>query len=313
MDNDDRRWPAMLVGACITIAAIGLALAHILSPGTAIDGTTLTLVGVAVLPWLGSVFKSIELPGGVKAEYRERLAKVEKKVAEVERAFIYGASDPVMSRLGRAVTDFSQYLDRIGLSTAGEKPEIDLGHVPKGYLSAYDVKANKIGVDPSLSDEPGWALHEYAHVALLRAGIYFEQDGELSAIENGLAAYLVCSFMDSPHMGMNDARARALERDQFWLDRDDHTRDLPKASKRHLYALQRGLIWGQVLWQTRGTSQRRQEFDTAIADAWRSATAIDGAKEDTFIYFLIDTLHRAGLNQHAKTFTDLTAKRGLVQ
>lgn len=56
----------------ITLAALLLALAHLVFPGVAIDAATLTLLVIAVAPWLGVVFKSIELPG-FKAEYHEEL------------------------------------------------------------------------------------------------------------------------------------------------------------------------------------------------------------------------------------------------
>lgn len=55
----------------ITISAIAslLALGHAIFPSVRIDAVSLTLLLVAVLPWLGFIFKSVELPGGLKVEY----------------------------------------------------------------------------------------------------------------------------------------------------------------------------------------------------------------------------------------------------
>lgn len=60
-----------------TVALLG-AGAHLMWPELAIDAITLTLVGVAVIPWLAPLFKAVELPGGVKVEFAE-LEKAEKK------------------------------------------------------------------------------------------------------------------------------------------------------------------------------------------------------------------------------------------
>ncbi len=65
----------------ITIIAAILAIGHAWFPEIKIDAITVTLLGIAVLPWLGPLFKSVELPGGVKVEYQE-LKKAGKKVEE---------------------------------------------------------------------------------------------------------------------------------------------------------------------------------------------------------------------------------------
>lgn len=65
----------------ITLAASGIAILHSWFPSITIDAITVTLVGIAVLPWLGPLFKSIEIPGGVKVEFNELVA-AGKKVEE---------------------------------------------------------------------------------------------------------------------------------------------------------------------------------------------------------------------------------------
>lgn len=65
----------------ITLIAALLAIVHEWLPRIEVDAITVTLLGIAVLPWLGSLFKSVELPGGVKVEYQD-LEKAEKKVEE---------------------------------------------------------------------------------------------------------------------------------------------------------------------------------------------------------------------------------------
>lgn len=66
----------------ITIASIAIAIIHIVWPSLRIDAITLTLVIVAVVPWLAPLFKSLELPGGLKFEFQElERVKQEAKAA----------------------------------------------------------------------------------------------------------------------------------------------------------------------------------------------------------------------------------------
>lgn len=62
----------------VTLAALALALVHILFPGVAIDGVALGLIVIAIVPWLAPLFRSLELPGGWKVEFRD-LQKVAAK------------------------------------------------------------------------------------------------------------------------------------------------------------------------------------------------------------------------------------------
>lgn len=55
----------------ITAGAVVAAYIHLVWPGIAIDAITVTLFLIAVLPWLGPLFKTVELPGGVKVEFSE--------------------------------------------------------------------------------------------------------------------------------------------------------------------------------------------------------------------------------------------------
>jgi hypothetical protein len=66
----------------ISVIAILLAVGHLIWPNAKIDAITIILIAIAVLPWLGSIFKSIELPGGVKVEYKD----LEKAKEQAEKA-----------------------------------------------------------------------------------------------------------------------------------------------------------------------------------------------------------------------------------
>lgn len=66
------------VKVVVTIAASTLAILHLLFPKINIDLITVSLLALAVIPWVETLFKSVELPGGLKLEFQE-LRKLEEE------------------------------------------------------------------------------------------------------------------------------------------------------------------------------------------------------------------------------------------
>jgi hypothetical protein len=64
-----------LLRITITIVAAIFIAAHLWWPSLQIDSITLSLLVVGLLPWLAPIFKSIELPGGLKVETADREQK----------------------------------------------------------------------------------------------------------------------------------------------------------------------------------------------------------------------------------------------
>lgn len=62
----------------ISFVCTALIVIHHVWPKLTVDLPTLILVALALLPWLASVFKSIELPGGVKIELHDIKAATDK-------------------------------------------------------------------------------------------------------------------------------------------------------------------------------------------------------------------------------------------
>jgi len=63
--------PQRKIQAAITTAAVAMAVAHLFWPAFEIDAIALSLLGVAAIPWLLPLLRSIELPGGLKFEFKE--------------------------------------------------------------------------------------------------------------------------------------------------------------------------------------------------------------------------------------------------
>jgi hypothetical protein len=68
-----RETVATVVLTAVSLTALTFVVLHALFRNLGIDSTTALLLGLAALPWLGSILKSIELPGGVKIEYLEKI------------------------------------------------------------------------------------------------------------------------------------------------------------------------------------------------------------------------------------------------
>ena len=71
-----------VVQILITVIALAFIITHLIWPTIKIDAITITLVIVAIIPWLAPLFKSIELPGGLKFEFQE-LRQIEKSARRV--------------------------------------------------------------------------------------------------------------------------------------------------------------------------------------------------------------------------------------
>lgn len=56
------------IRCAISIVPLLLIFARLVNPNLKIDDTTLYLLAIALIPWLGFLIKTLELPGGIKIE-----------------------------------------------------------------------------------------------------------------------------------------------------------------------------------------------------------------------------------------------------
>jgi hypothetical protein len=102
MAGQDRR--SRWLGVVVSVVALIAAVAHLVWPNIKIDTITVLLLVVALLPWLGDLLDSIELPGGWKVQYRaleERQESVERAAAEAD-ALAVEATSTAQAALGAA-------------------------------------------------------------------------------------------------------------------------------------------------------------------------------------------------------------------
>ena len=64
--KDNATKASMRARLLVTSVALAAAVFHLIWSDLKVDGVIVALIVVALMPWLGAVFDSIELPGGVK-------------------------------------------------------------------------------------------------------------------------------------------------------------------------------------------------------------------------------------------------------
>jgi hypothetical protein len=73
---------ADLIRAVVSTGAVALLLAHLFLPGRVrVDAVAIALLAVAIVPWLGDVFESIDFPGGGGVKFRETVKAAGEVVA----------------------------------------------------------------------------------------------------------------------------------------------------------------------------------------------------------------------------------------
>lgn len=86
----NRAWRRHLIAAAVSVLALGVAVAHLVAPDLKIDNVTVALLVIAIVPWLRTLFTSIELPGGLRVEFRDVEQRIEAAEAMADAALVGG-------------------------------------------------------------------------------------------------------------------------------------------------------------------------------------------------------------------------------
>jgi len=123
----------------ITVVALIVAIVHVVWPNITIDGVTVFLLVVALLPWLIPLLKSLEFPGGWKVEFQE----LEKARNKVDKAGLLSKR----SRKKRVVAySFESVLDKDpNLALAGLRIEIEKRLLQIAKLNHLDATRASVG------------------------------------------------------------------------------------------------------------------------------------------------------------------------
>lgn len=121
--------PTRLLVTAVALAAVA---AHLIWSNLKVDGVVVAMLVVALLPWLGGVFESLELPGGWKLKYREIQQQLEETHAQSQHAigaaasasqkadFALAASEPATGT-GTAIDQFNELVAKYDLIRATQQ------------------------------------------------------------------------------------------------------------------------------------------------------------------------------------------------
>ncbi len=290
-----------LVAGVVTTGAVALAIAHLAFPDLKVDGVTVALLVVSLVPWLGPIFKSIELPGGWKLEFQqfkqqvasrleqagERVESLAERVERVERlSFTPTVGQELSHTLEDVVSRFHDRLVDAGLQDAGPAPSVRIDHSID--TAWYDGKAREIVLGPRLADDPDVTLREYTHHLLLFGRDYKNLVEAAQALESGLADFFPCSFTGDPALGRKVAKA--LNTGQAWIRNLANDRAMPTPSRAPFVAQAAGEVWGAALWDLR-SSVGPELADHAALMAWQTVDLNDRDNVgQQFVSALIATL-----------------------
>jgi hypothetical protein len=201
----------------VTAVAVALAALHVARPELKVDGISLGLLAVALIPWLGSVLESIELPGWVRIQYRQLQADVnEAKGAAAsaeQKAEVAIAGAGLRAREERAAAQRSPEEQR---AAALRSPDVRLRELARRY---DELRATLPG-GAARSDAMTQVVREMLELA--PRTVAFDWRAALADEDQGIriAAYALLYITPDPAAAGELARALTTREQaafgQFW-------------------------------------------------------------------------------------------------
>jgi hypothetical protein len=309
-ESPSERLVRLGLSAAISVGAIALAAAHLIWPDEKLDSVTIVLLVVALLPWLGAVFKSIKLPW-VEVQYWKQLQLVQERAnhldsrlaaVETQMFLVTGATPEQEALLNESLRVYASYLDALGLrwdAHALPKIIVDPRMGTDGAPGLYFPEENRIMLAPDAVDDATVALRQYTH-SVLDSHPHLDELG-IWALEDGLADYFVASHLGDPALGSRTAQRRGR---RFFRNLAE-----PVNFDAHFDALAKGRTswsrpeanpWGNLFWAIRGVVGQRT-CDSILAKCWVSTPP--GKEFDHFIAQVLESTpegSRAAVNHVLK-------------
>ena len=171
-----------------------------------------------------------------------------------------GVSNETQSRLEREFPLFQQYLIQLGYSPGNQKINVVVKQDLFGTSGYYSD--NTIFLAPATQNDPEIMYREYLHHVLYSKTNLAKVGPQCSAIESGLADYLVSSYIKRPD---------PYKTSGFKLDLAAETRFTDaKTLGEDRYSV--GAAWASAFWQLRQIGGQ-QPADRAILQAWFEVSA----------------------------------------
>jgi hypothetical protein len=331
-----------VLGTLITVAGLLLAAAHTVWPDLQVDVITLGLLLLAITPWLGRIFQSVEFPGGWKLTYRELQRRVEEgqqqvdrladRVERVEQFVFSGGTPQQQGALDRALVDFDRYMKSLGYRDDRPLPKILVGSsgnahdlpywVDKEYGSYYFWHQHQrlIFVGSAVAGDLDRVQREYCNHMLQglmpqnpEGGGWQRTDPDMvhgsTSIQSALADYFPCSLKSDPCFGR--ASAQALKRSSRESNGEclrslNNDRDVASLGTQPTPE-EAGEIWAGAFWQLRSTLGAAR-VDSALLKACRWVVPWP-ERASLFVDRLIDDLSSSGAGSDVRA---VFTQRGLL-
>ena len=130
----------------ITVAAILVGLIHLIFPDVKIDAIFITLIILAIIPWLEPLLKSVELPGGLKVEFQDlQKIEVEAKMAGLIKPDIEGSFDDLKNPANSETYSFIEIAEKNQeLALVGFRIEIEKRL--RSLADKYSIESSKFSI-----------------------------------------------------------------------------------------------------------------------------------------------------------------------
>jgi len=130
------QWPRLIIQCLISIAGLSLLVWHYVFPTARIDTISVALLLIAALPWLGMVFKSVEVPRLGKVEYLERAIRNQEAGLRSAENVATATSELVMTLTGQPTT---RDLGAVELQQLADKYIAARASRPRGWERTAEV------------------------------------------------------------------------------------------------------------------------------------------------------------------------------
>jgi hypothetical protein len=317
----------------ISLAALAALVLHLVRPSLKIDGVAVVLIAVALLPWLGPLLQSIEMPGGWKFEFRElrqhvveglqenreQVVSLAQQVEKLAVAFSGAVTPDLERQLADELQQFHEHLRNRGIPIPDSPPSVRVTENLVGTkltIAYFDPSQNLIEIDVKYANDPDVLLRQYSHHVLMDGLGPYPESVDTSrngfmAVESGLAVYLPCSFRNDPVFGRITAAQSGMA-DGWWDLTNGRPFTPPPARGFHEDYSFEGPVWAALFWELREMVSPDRS-DALVVAAWRTATAtIEQAFRQPFALTLVRVVADSVGRDEAQRLTELIERRGLA-
>src|SRR4051794_10407692 len=341
-----RRPPVSLI--VIAALAAAAAIVHVVFPDLAIDAVTLGLLGVAALPWLAQIVKTLKFGSleidlkdiqrdiyEVREKVVENAQKVDDLADQVQKITFTGAIEAHgVETLTEAMNGFYIFLRKIGFPVPPAEPVVDVVDRPGIDPMYFDPGKEKILVSGRLAGDVTRVLQSYAQFLCtsIVAVPYGQWSPQLRLIARGLSMYLPCSYRGSPEVAPesyavyrrdapNEDRRRYLQTvekqanlqaNRARISRGKFADVAVAQNVKNSPAIGDTLAWAGAVWRLREVLTP-EITDRALVAGWTQlAAGPDLAAFDAIVAAVLQVADEQGDAELAARVGEVFRRRGLV-